>query len=250
MTQTINDTIELEHITLPIRTENEIRTHLLKCADKKDGYLHFAKNFFHMPHPVKGKIQFDPHLYQTNLLRSMHDYRYSIGELPRQSGKTTNEAVYLLWYAMFVPNSTIRIATHSYSSAQEIMIRILYAYESCPDYIRAGVTSNNKASMSFDNGSIIQAETFSETTGRGMKLSILCLDEYALVPSDVAGPNWDTITSNTINKVIIIGTDRDDGNENHFSQIFKGSQDFSHKIGEVNSNGIGRNGFHGYRVQW
>ena len=241
MTQTINDTTDLENT----KTVNEIRTHLLKCADKKDGYLHFAKNFFHIQHPVKGKIQFDPHIYQANLLRAMHDYRYSISDFPRQSGKTSCESLYLLWYAMFVPNSTILIATHNYSGAREIITRMQYAYESCPDYIRAGVTSNDKASMSFDNGSIIQAEIFSETTGCG-SVSILCLDEYEYAPADAAGSIWNTITSNTINKVVIIGTDRDDGNENHFSQIFKGSQD----IDKEKSDSIGRNGFHGYRVQW
>ena len=32
-------------------------------------------------------------------------------------GKTTTAAGYLLWYAMFVPDSTILIAAHKYSGA-------------------------------------------------------------------------------------------------------------------------------------
>ena len=97
--------------------------------------------------------------------------------LGRQMGKTTTAVGYLLWYAMFVPDSTILICAHKYTGAQEIMQRLRYAYETCPDFIRAGVTSYNKQSIEFDNGSRIVAQTTTETTGRGMSVSLLyCLD--------------------------------------------------------------------------
>ena len=66
-------------------------------------------------------------------------------------GKTTTAAGYLLWYAMFIPDSVILIAAHKYSGAQEIMQRIRYGYELCPDHIRAGVTNYNKGSIEFEN---------------------------------------------------------------------------------------------------
>jgi hypothetical protein len=92
-------------------------------------------------------------------------------------GKTTTAAGYLLWYAMFIPDSTILIAAHKFSGAQEIMQRVRYAYELCPDHIRAGVTSYNKGSIEFDNGSRIVSQTTTETTGRGMSITLLyCLD--------------------------------------------------------------------------
>jgi len=103
------------------------------------------------------------------------DHRfYSSGFL---SHNTTTAVGYLLWYAMFVPDSTILIAAHKYSGAQEIMQRLRYAYETCPDFIRAGVTEYNKQSLTFENGSRIVANTTTETTGRGMSVSLLyCLD--------------------------------------------------------------------------
>jgi hypothetical protein len=48
---------------------------------------------------------------------------------------------------MFVPDSTILIAAHKFTGSQEIMQRIRYAYESVPDYIRAGAVSYNKGSI-------------------------------------------------------------------------------------------------------
>ena len=72
--------------------------------------------------------------------------------LGRQMGKSTCAGGYLLWYAMFVPDSTILVAAHKYTGAQEIMQRIRFMYESLPDYLRAGATSYNKGSLEFDNG--------------------------------------------------------------------------------------------------
>ena len=97
--------------------------------------------------------------------------------LPRQSGKTTCASAYLLWYAMFHPDQTILVAAHKYTGAQEIMQRIRYAYEDCPDHIRCGVVSYNKGSIEFDNGSRIVSATTTGNTGRGMSISLLyCLD--------------------------------------------------------------------------
>ena len=149
----------------------------IKCCDPKTGYLYFMDNYFYIQHPTRGSMLYHPWDYQKRLIETYHNYRYSISLMPRQSGKSTSAAGYLLWYAMFVPDSTILIAAHKYSGAQEIMQRIRYAYESVPDFIRAGSTSYNKGSIDFDNGSRIVSATTTENTGRGMSISLLyCLD--------------------------------------------------------------------------
>ena len=154
-------------------TEEEIQIYVT-CLDDPHFFL---DNFFYIQHATKGQMQYQAFEYQKKLIDSYHDYRFNVNMLPRQTGKTTTAAGYLLWYAMFVPDSTILIAAHKYTGAMEIMNRIRYAYELCPDFIRAGVTSYNKQSIEFDNGSRIVAQTTTETTGRGMSLSLLyCLD--------------------------------------------------------------------------
>jgi len=157
-------------------TEAQIQD-LMKCMDPETGYLHFARHFAYIQHPVKGKLLFEPFEYQERLLKSYHDYRFNINMLPRQTGKTTTAAIYLCWYAMFHPDQTILIAAHKYTGAQEIMQRIRYVYEMCPDFIRAGATSYNKGSVEFENGSRIVSQTTTGNTGRGMSISLLyCLD--------------------------------------------------------------------------
>ena len=114
---------------------NEQVEELMKCMDPNNGYLHFASNYAYIQHPVKGKLLFDPYDYQVRLMGTYHDHRFNVNMLPRQTGKTTCAAIYLMWYAMFHPDQTILIAAHKYTGAQEIMQRVRYVYEMCPDHI-------------------------------------------------------------------------------------------------------------------
>ena len=223
---------------------------LLMCADPKDGYEYFSKNFFYIQHPVKGKLLFEPYEYQINLLHSYHDYRFNINMLPRQSGKTTCASAYLLWYAMFHPDQTILVAAHKFTGAQEIMQRIRYGYELCPDYIRCGVVSYNKGSMEFDNGSRIVSQTTTGTTGRGMSISLLYCDEFAFVQPNIANEFWTSIspTLATGGRAIITSTPNSD--EDQFAIIWKESQDKFDEYGGERDDGLGRNGFHGFRSEW
>ena len=89
-------------------TEQQIED-LKACTDPESGYLTFCQKFFNIQHPVAGKMLFEPFQYQERLLQSYHDHRFNINMLPRQSGKTTTAAGYLLWYAMFHPDQTIQL---------------------------------------------------------------------------------------------------------------------------------------------
>ncbi len=66
---------------------NEQIVEFAKCADLKNGYMHFLKNYFWIQHPVKGKMKFEPYDFQIRLLESYHTKRYSINLCARQSGK-------------------------------------------------------------------------------------------------------------------------------------------------------------------
>ena len=124
---------------------------LKRCADPNIGYLHFMKSHMWIQHPTKGRMKFDPYPFQEKLLETYNNNRFAIAMCARQTGKTTCAAGFLLWYAMFHPDVLILIAAHKYQGAQDIMQRVRFAYEECPDYIRCGVTSYNKGSMDFDN---------------------------------------------------------------------------------------------------
>ena len=218
------------------------------CADPITGPEYFIENYFYIQHPVKGKMQYHPYDYQKRLIKTYHNYRFSISMMPRQTGKSTSAAGYLLWYAMFVPDATILIAAHKYDGSQEIMNRIRYAYELCPDHIRAGSTNYNKGSIEFENGSRIVSATTTENTGRGMSISLLYCDEFAFVRPSIATEFWTSIspTLATGGKCIITSTPNSD--EDQFALLWKGALKMEDSHG--NPQEVGVNGFRAYRSYW
>ena len=221
-----------------------------KCADPVDGPQYFMDNFFHIQHPTRGKMLYHPFDYQKRLIDTYHNFRFSISLMPRQTGKSTSAAGYLLWYAMFVPDSTILVAAHKYTGAQEIMQRVRYAYELCPNHIRAGATSYNKNSLEFENGSRIVAQTTTETTGRGMSISLLYADEFAFVRPTIAKEFWTSIspTLATGGKAIITSTPNSD--EDQFAYLWKGANKTEDEYGNTRVDGLGVNGFRAFRSYW
>ncbi len=227
-------------------TEQHIQD-LLACSSD-DGYHHFTQNFFYIQHPVRGKMLFEPFEYQKRLLDAYHGHRFNINMLPRQMGKTTCAAGYLLWYAMFHPDQTVLISAHKYTGSQEIMQRIRYAYELCPEHVRAGVVNYNKGSIEFDNGSRIVSTTTTGNTGRGMSISLLYCDEFAFVPPNIADEFWTSIspTLATGGKAIITSTPNSD--EDTFAIIWKEANKKFDEFG--NEREVGVNGFFAYSCHW
>ena len=220
---------------------------LTKCA-ADDGYHYFTSNYFYIQHPVKGKMLFEPFGFQTQLLDAYHGHRFNVNMLPRQMGKTTCAAGYLLWFAMFHPDQTILISAHKFTGSQEIMQRIRYAYELCPDFIRSGVVNYNKGSIEFDNGSRIVSATTTGNTGRGMSISLLYCDEFAFVPPNIAEEFWTSIspTLATGGRAILTSTPNSD--EDTFATIWKEANKKFDEFG--NEQEVGINGFFPYTCKW
>ena len=232
-----------------IKYTDKMMADLQKCSDPVTGPMYFMENFLQIQHPTKGSIQFEPFEFQKKLVKNYHENRFSINMLPRQTGKTTCASAYLLWYAMFVPDSQILIAAHKYTGAQDIMNRFRYAYESVPDFIRPGIYSYNRNTIEFDNGSRVKATTTTENTGRGMSLSVIYCDEFAFVnPPNKAKEFW-TALSPTLapgGKCIITSTPNSD--EDQFALLWKEANKNLDENGEVMKTGV--NGFASYKAHW
>lgn len=223
-------------------------TQLLEFSKCMSDPFYFLNQYFWIQHPTQGQILYAAYPYQHDLAKSYHNYRFSISMLGRQMGKSTTAAGYLLWYAMFNPDQTVLIAAHKYSGAQEIMHRIRYAYEMCPDFIRAGVTNYNKGSIEFDNGSRIIAQATTENTGRGLSISLLYADEFAFVRPTIAKEFWTSIspTLATGGKAIITSTPNLD--DDQFAMIWSSANKRLDDYG--NETEVGTNGFRPYMATW
>ena len=240
--------VNTDLVKKPYTTERMSQSELRELALCSVNPLYFIRNYCYIQHPTKGRMPFTLFDYQEGLVNSYNDYRYSISLLSRQTGKSTCAAAYLLWFAMFKPDSTILVAAHKRDGANEIMTRLRYMYESCPDYIRAGATEYNKGSITFDNGSKIIAQATTENTGRGLALSLVYLDEFAFVPPRVAEEFWTSIspTLSTGGKCIITSTPNQD--DDQFARIWKQANKRVDEYG--NETELGVNGFRPYLVKW
>lgn len=176
------------------------------------------------------------------------DRQFLCGKSMIPTHNTTCAAVYLLWRAMFYSDQTILIAAHVYRGAAEIMQRIRFVYELCPDYIRAGSTSYNKESIEFDNGSRIIAQATTESTGRGLSVSLLYADEFAFVPPNTADEFWSSIspTLSTGGSAIITSTPNTD--EDKFAEIWHQAEQRFDEHG--NEQDVGANGFKSFFAHW
>ena len=232
----------------PYKKEEYTQEQLVELARCANDPKYFMTEHCYIQHPTKGRMKFQLFDYQRELVDCYHNNRYSIAMLARQMGKSTAAAGYLLWYAMFNPDQTILIAAHKYSGASEIMQRIRFAYETLPDFIRAGVIAYNKGSLEFDNGSRIVAQSTTENTGRGLSISLAYLDEFAFVRPNIAKEFWTSLspTLATGGKCIITSTPNMD--DDQFAQIWRESQKTIDEYGQ--ERGVGRNGFAHYLATW
>ena len=230
-----------------IYTEQQL-AEFAACADPVTGPEYFMRNFFYIQQTVGGRILYNPFEYQVRLIDTYHNYRYSIAMMPRQTGKSTSAAGYLLWYAMFIPDSTVLVAAHKFDGSQEIMKRIRFAYELCPDHIRAGATNYNLGSIDFENGSRIVSATTTENTGRGMSISLLYCDEFAYVRPNVAQEFWASISPTLATGGSAIITSTPNSDEDQFALLWKGANKMEDSHG--NPQELGINGFKAFRSYW
>lgn len=214
-------------------------------------FMYFACNYVYVQHPVKGRVLFEPYPYQVEMLQSLIDYGQLVFMAGRQLGKTTIAAIYIIWRAMFRDDQTILIAGNKNDTAIEVMSRVKFIYENLPAWIKPGVTVYNVKNVVFENGSEIITRATTKDTGRGLSISLLYCDEFAMVdPPEKQRDFWASIrpTLSTGGDCIITSTPLSD--EDTFSQIWYAASDTFDEYGFENARGVGKNGFKAIKFIW
>ena len=178
-----------------------------KCS--KDP-LYFMLNYVQIVSLDEGLVPFKMYDFQKHIVRTIHDNRFTICKLPRQSGKSTTTISYLLHYALFNPNSSLAILANKSSTARDILGRLQLAYENLPKWLQQGVINWNKGNIELENKSTIVAAATSSSAIRGGSYNIIFLDEFAFVPANIAeqffSSVYPTISSGKNTKMIIVST--------------------------------------------
>ncbi len=197
----------LKKTNTPVEFTKENIIEYRKCAEDP---LYFIKNYVQIVSLDHGLVPFEMYSFQEGMVSTMHDNRFSIFKLPRQSGKSTIIISYLLHYALFNQNVNIAVLANKSITARDILSRLQLAYENLPKWMQQGIIAWNKGNIELENGSKIIAAATSSSAIRGGSYNIIFLDEFAFVPSNVAeqffASVYPTITSGQSTKVIIVST--------------------------------------------
>ena len=179
----------------------------LKCA--KDP-VYFIKNYVRIVSLDEGLVPFEMYDFQEDMVKKIHDNRFVIAKLPRQTGKSTTVISYLLHYILFTQDVNVAILANKLATARELLHRLKLAYEYLPTWMQQGIVEWNKGSIVLENGSKILASATSSSAVRGGSFNMIFLDEFAFVPQGVAeeffSSVYPTITSGQSTKVLIIST--------------------------------------------
>jgi len=194
----VNTTLQL--------TEEQVREYV-KCAQDP---IYFIENYVKIITLDKGFVQISLYPFQKEAVKDINENRRVIVKAGRQVGKTTMVVGYILWYILFNEDKFVAILANKAPTAREILNRIKVAYESLPLWLQQGVRVWNKGDIELENNCRVMATSTASSAIRGYSISLLYLDEFAFVPSNIADEFftsvYPTISSGTQSKILISST--------------------------------------------
>lgn len=197
----------LKKVGVDISFTEDQAQEFIKCAADP---VYFIRQYVKIVNVDHGLIPFDMWSFQEQMVHDFHNNRFSICKMPRQVGKTTTAAGYMLWCVLFNEDYKIAILANKGLLAREILDRIKYAYEHLPLWLQQGIVTWNKGNIELENGSKIFAYATSAAGVRGGTYNLVFLDEFAFVPHNMASEfftsTYPVISSGKTTKVIIVST--------------------------------------------
>lgn len=215
-----------------------IKQEYKKCLSSP---VYFMKKYVKIQHPIRGSIFFDLYPFQQEALQSFHDFNFNIILKSRQMGISTLVSAYSLWLMIFKKDQNILVISLKQEVAKEIITKVRFANDNLPPWLKIKCVEDNRLSLKFVNGSQIRATSTTKKSGVSLALSLLIIDEAALI--EEAEELWTSAqpTLSTGGRSIILSTPRGVGN--WFHKMWSGSE-------ENNTGTIGKNGFHPIKMPW
>ena len=210
-------------------TEDQVRE-FVKCSQDP---VYFIERYVKIITLDKGFVNILLYPFQKQAINDINDNRRVILKAGRQLGKTTMVVGYILWYILFNEDKFVAILANKAPTAREILNRIKIAYESLPLWLQQGVKVWNKGDIELENNCRVMATSTASSAIRGYSISLLYLDEFAFVPTNIAEEFftsvYPTISSGVTSKILISSTPN---GMNHFYRMWteatEGQNGFMH----------------------
>lgn len=167
--------------------------HRRLTQEEFDDLKESSRNVFHFAtrvkviHPLRGKVPFELYPFQKSTLWYFLMKRFNIVLKFRQAGITELICLFCLWLAMYHSNKNILIISIKERVAKKMLRRIKFMYENLPDYLKQPVVNGRgeelgtATELEFANGSMITSIPTTEEAGRSEAVSLMIIDEAAIV---------------------------------------------------------------------
>ena len=218
---------------MPQMTKQEILKEIIR-AGKDPAY--FLNAYVKISHPMHGTVPFETYDYQTELLGSFNENRFSVILKARQLGISTVVAGYVAWMMLFHRDKNIIVMATKFQTAANLVKKVKSLVKSTPLWMQiATISIDNRTSFELSNGSQIKASSTSFDAGRSEALSLLVLDEAAHIQGleDLWTGLYPTLS--TGGRCIALSTPNGVGN--WFHQTYVAAED-------------GINDFESFRLPW
>jgi hypothetical protein len=178
-----------------------------KCYNDPE---YFIEKYVKIINVDRGLISFEMYPWQKEWLQNLHNHRFNIAKIARQSGKSILVISYFLWLLIFRDMQSLAILANKAQTARKLLSLLKTSYEHLPLWLQQGIVEWNKGSIELENGSNCIANSTASSAGRGGTYNCILLDELAFVPNNVAEDFfrsvYPTISSGKTTKVIMVST--------------------------------------------
>lgn len=163
-------------------TKEELQTLALASKD-----VFYFSTFCYVINPILGKVNFKLYPYQKSVLYNFLKERFNIILKFRQAGITELISLYCLWLTMYHENKKVNIISIKDITAKKVLKKIKFMYKNLPWYLQTPIINGRSGEygssslIEFDNGSFIESIPTSPEAGRSEALTLLVIDEAAMV---------------------------------------------------------------------
>ena len=193
-------------------TQEQIVGEILKCRQNP---IYYLESYGKVRHPIKGLLPFKLFDFQKDVVLKVVKNRFVIIVKSRQLGLSTLMAGYVAWFASFYNNKEILILANKGEVATKFVAKVAIFLHNVPDFLKPEIKVENRQSLELGNGSIIRATTTTEDSGRSDALSLLVIDEAAMIKKVEEVYTAARPTLSTGGACVIISTPKGIGNWFH-----------------------------------
>ena len=208
-------------------SKKEMMAEIIRCG--KDP-VYFSNKYAKISHPLHGLIPFDMYTFQESALKDFKKHRFNIILKARQLGISTTVASYVCWLLLFHRDKNILVVATKLNTAANLVKKSKAIYKNLPSWLKiASISIDNRNSFELTNGSQVKASSTSGDAGRSEALSLLVIDEAAIVEG--LDEMWAGLypTLSTGGTCIALSTPYGVGNWFHknYTQAEEGKNDFN-----------------------